>query len=106
MAILNTDADVKAVIRDICFNHFRIGEYGIWLSFSGTQIIAHLIVPDRDNPDICIPLEVERDITLPIGRYEVLETCRTLIHFLVGHELDECLTYRGFRIWDPHVRKS
>ncbi len=104
--MLRTVSEVKNVLDDVSFSHFRVGDYGIWLSCSDTQIVAHLFVPDRDNPELCIPLEVECDVVYPLAEDQVLETARSLVHALVAHEIDECLLYKGDRIWDPHVNRS
>lgn len=101
--LLNSAAEVQAVLRGITFGSFGLG---VFLSLTPDLLIrAHLFVPDRDNPEIVTPLHtVGLALQLPVAEDYVLEMARSQCHIIVGHELDECMMYKGVRRWDPHIR--
>ena len=63
-------------------------------------------VPDRDDDEMMV--EIRFDLNRPcrldcLTSHRVLKTVRDALHFVVRHEMDECLLVDGVRVFDQHA---
>lgn len=76
---------------------------------TGSPLLYALFDVDYHTPDGSVDRRRLRSIGLDVGHITAeagaVDRLRYWAQVTVLHELDECLLYRGERLWNPHVRQ-
>lgn len=88
---------------------FREMKVFVTRGHGGVEVRAHLPVPERDSGT---PLVINFVFTMPmehlvrIDEGDFLNVVRKqVLYRMIMHEMDEAISVRGQRLWDPHARE-